>query len=182
MFCTNCGNALEEGAKTCPNCGTPVPGADFDDVIEEAPKATDYFDNADSSYTADSTSNSQTEYSYSNTRYTSITERNIAVAIILTIVTCGIYGLFWFVKITDETNELSGDTTQTSGGLALVLTIVTCGIYGIYWAYRLGEKVDNINGANGGSSAILFLILQLFGLGIINYGIAQDTINKVVRS
>ena len=35
-------------------------------------------------------------------------QRNIAVAIILTIVTCGIYGIYWFVKLTDEMNYASG--------------------------------------------------------------------------
>lgn len=29
-------------------------------------------------------------------------ERNIAVAIILTIVTCGIYGIYWFIVLTDD--------------------------------------------------------------------------------
>lgn len=35
-------------------------------------------------------------------------ERSIPLYIILTIVTCGIFGLYWFVCLTDETNEASG--------------------------------------------------------------------------
>ncbi len=65
--------------------------------------------------------------------------------------------------------------------MALLLTIVTCGIYGWYWAYKMGEKVDAIksrNGAPSGNSGILFVVLQFFGLGIVNYALAQDTINK----
>lgn len=36
-------------------------------------------------------------------------ERNIAVAIILTIVTCGIYGIYWFIVLTDDARLASGD-------------------------------------------------------------------------
>ena len=106
------------------------------------------------------------------------TYRSIPVCVILSIVTMGIYGLYWFVVLTDEMNRLSGDTEATSGGMALVFTIITCGIYGIYWAYKMGEKVDRVKGQMGGSSPVLFLILEIFGLGIVNWCLIQDTLNK----
>ena len=63
-----------------------------------------------------------------------IQQKNIALCIILSIVTCGIYGLIWFVKLTDETNMLAPPSPDgkpyTSGGIALLLMIVTCDIYG----------------------------------------------------
>ena len=33
--------------------------------------------------------------------------------------------------------------------------------------------------AGGGNSNILFLLLQIFGLGIVNYIIMQDILNKI---
>lgn len=105
-----------------------------------------------------------------------ITQKNIAVCVILSIVTCGIYGLYWFVTMTDDMNYLAGDTQAASGGMALLLTIVTCGIYGWYWAYKMGEKTDYIKGVSG-STSIIYIVLQLFGLGIVNYCLIQDTIN-----
>mgnify|MGYP002710538082 FL=1 len=54
-----------------------------------------------------------------------VKNRNIALCIILSLVTCGIYGLYWFVCLTDDTNTISGEP-GTSGVVALVLTIVTC--------------------------------------------------------
>lgn len=108
-------------------------------------------------------------------------QRSIGMCILLTIVTCGIYGLYWFVCITDDTNEMSGENELAGGGMALLLTLVTCGIYGWYWAYKMGEKVDIIKNRGGMPSSnigILFVVLQLFGLGIIDYALAQDAINK----
>ena len=78
------------------------------------------------------------------------TKRNIALCIILTIVTCGIYGLYWFVCITNEANVVSGHASDgTSGGVALILSIITCNIYGLYWAYKQGEKLDEAKTAKG---------------------------------
>ena len=71
-----------------------------------------------------------------------IERRNIAVCIVLTLVTCGIYGIYWIVCLTNDVNTVSGDVNGTSGGMVVLLTIVTCGIYGIYWAYKQGEKLD----------------------------------------
>ena len=109
-----------------------------------------------------------------------IKERNIVVAIILSIVTCDIYGIIWFITVTDDTNTLAG-SDGTTGAIAFLLTLVTCGIYGFYWAYKLGEKIDKIktdNGEAAGNNAILFLVLQIFGLGIVNDCIAQGELNK----
>lgn len=107
--------------------------------------------------------------------------RNIALCIVLSIVTCGIYGLYWMIKLNDETIQLSGQG-GTSGGMVILLTLVTCGIYGFYWSYKLGERIDIMaanNGMPGGNHSIMFLILSLVGLGVINYAIAQSEINKL---
>lgn len=107
-------------------------------------------------------------------------QRSIPMYIILSIVTCGLFGLYWFIVLTDETNEVTGQTQLASGPMALILTIITCNIYGWYWAYKMGEKVDMIKAQNGQSSSnsgILFIILQALGLGIVNYALAQDALN-----
>lgn len=78
-----------------------------------------------------------------------VQQRNIAVSIILSLVTCGIYMLYWFVCLTEDTNAISGETDDTSGVMALILAIVTCGIYGFYWAYKRGEKIDKAHQNRG---------------------------------
>ena len=65
-------------------------------------------------------------------------KRSIAGCIILTFVTLGIYGIYWFVKLTNETNRLAPEEATLSGGLAFLATVCTLGIYGLYWAYKLG--------------------------------------------
>lgn len=109
-----------------------------------------------------------------------IKQRDIAVAIILSIVTCGIYGLYWFVCLNDDLNELT-DREGTSGGVALILSLVTCGIYTIYWMYKAGERVDELKSRRGKEaqySGIVYMVLSLFGFGIVSYALIQDELNK----
>lgn len=111
-----------------------------------------------------------------------IERRNIAVCIVLTLVTCGIYGIYWIMCLTNDVNTVSGDVNGTSGGMVVLLTIVTCGIYGIYWAYKQGEKLDftkNNRGIPSSNSGVLYLILQIFGFGIIAYALMQNELNKL---
>ena len=112
-------------------------------------------------------------------------ERNIAVAIILTIVTCGIYGLYWFVVISDDVKEYSNDSEMMSGGVALLLTIVTCGIFGFYWAYKLGKNMfsaQQMNNLPATDNSVLYLLLELFGLGIVVWAIIQNDLNTITRT
>ena len=106
-------------------------------------------------------------------------KRNIALCVILTIVTLGIYGIYWFIKMTNDVNELANPEKNTSGGVSFLLTLITCNIYGIYWAYKMGERCDRIRGIQGNSS-ILYLILSILGLDIVYFCLLQDMINKEV--
>lgn len=111
-----------------------------------------------------------------------IKERNIAVCIILTIITCGIYGIVWFVSMTDDMKYASGDQSL-SGGMAFLLTLITCGIYGYFWAYKMGKAgaVAKANrGMSGDDNSVLYLVLQILGLGIVNYCLIQNDLNHMV--
>lgn len=111
-------------------------------------------------------------------------KRNIGLCIVLSIITCGIYAIYWFIVLADETNAASGHAQDgTSGGIAFLLTLVTCGIYGIYWAYKQGEKLNEAktmrNMPVDSNAGILYLILELLGLGIVGYALMQNELNKM---
>ena len=110
-------------------------------------------------------------------------ERNIATAIIFSIITCGIYSIYWFIVMTDEVKIAAKDEKLASGGVAFLLTLVTCGIYGIYWAYKMGEltaKAQSDRGLPVKNNAVLYLVLELLGFGIIVYALVQNDLNQMV--
>ena len=108
-------------------------------------------------------------------------KRDIIKALILSIVTCGIYGIYWFICLTNDANT-AADEPGTSGGTAFLLGIVTCGIYLIYWNYKMGKKlyVAQIKHdvEHPTDNSILYLVLAIFGLSIVNYCLMQDELNK----
>lgn len=111
-----------------------------------------------------------------------IKQRNIVVCIILSIITCGIYGLYWLCKLNDEMNTAVNEPNPTSGGMVILFTIITCGIYGWFWLYKMGEKVDKLKGETNGSTAIIYLILGIFGLAIVDYCLIQSELNNVANA
>lgn len=110
-----------------------------------------------------------------------VQKRNIAVCIILSLVTCGIYSIYWLICLADDTNCVAG-VEGTSGGMVFLFTLLSCGIYGLFWMYKQGEKLDmakNAQGIPSSNSGILYLILGILGLGIVSYALMQDSINKL---
>ena len=161
-YCYNCGSEVAHEAVICVKCGVSLK------KTEPTPAATP----------APVVNNAEPEKETKTTK--GISKRSIVGAILLSLVTCGIYPIFWFISLTNDMNKLSGRTSDASGGMALLLTIVTCGIYGIIWSYKMGEKRDIIANVEKGSSHILYLILSLFGLSIIVWALAQDAINHAI--
>ena len=109
-------------------------------------------------------------------------ERNIALSIVFTIITCGIYGIYWFICLTNDANYANNEQ-GTSGAVAFLLTLVTCGIYGLYWAYRMGDIINSIKAQRGfnvdGSMPVIYLILQLLSLGIVGWALMQNDLNRI---
>ena len=153
-FCPNCGNELSENSNFCAKCGSSVNGNE----------------NNGSTVVINNYNNNEVK----------LPERNIVVCILLSLITCGIYGIYWFIVMTDESNVVSDDQTA-SGGMAFLFTIITCGIYFYYWNYKMGQKLHQAGQKYNkpiGDNSIVYLLLSIFGLGIINYCIIQSDLNR----
>lgn len=110
-----------------------------------------------------------------------VKNRNIVLQIVLSLVTCGIYGIYWFITLTDDAAR-KADDPNFSGVKAFLLTIITCGIYGIYWYYKMGKTLKAAGDKNGVAiedNSVLYLILGIFGLGIVGYCLMQSDLNKM---
>lgn len=110
-----------------------------------------------------------------------ITQRSIPLCIVFSIITCGIYAIYWFIKLTDEANSVAETEQTASGGMAFLFTIISCGIYSFYWMYKQGNKIDEMKRRNGQSSSntgVIYLVLSVVGLSIVSYALMQDELNK----
>ena len=111
-----------------------------------------------------------------------IEERNIGLCIVLTIITIGIYGLYWMYLVVEDVNSLLETPNATSGGMVVLLSICTCSIYLIYWMYITGQALDNyvVTKENGqpGSRGVLYLVLTIVGLSIVSTALLQNELNQ----
>ena len=153
-FCSNCGNELSESSNFCAKCGSSV--------------------------NSNENNGSTVVINNYNNNEVKLPERNIVVCILLSLITCGIYSIYWFIVMTDESNMVSDEQTA-SGGTAFLFTIITCGIYFYYWNYKMGQKLHQAGQKYNkpiGDNSIVYLLLSIFGLGIINYCIIQSDLNR----
>lgn len=113
-----------------------------------------------------------------------IQRREVATCIVLSIITCGIYGIIWFIRITNDIASASEDN-ELSGGKAFLFTLLTCGIYGFYWAYKIGKDLyiaQTKRNMIATDNSTLFIILQLFGLTIVTSCLVQSELNKIAEN
>ena len=211
-FCPSCGNTLNGTEMACPKCGGPVPQqapqapvapvqpmapqAPMAQPMQQAPAAQPNYGQqpaAQPNYGQQPAAQpmyGQQNYGqqpgmnpgYAMGGRPAIENRNIVTTILLSLVTCGIYGIIWFIKLTDDSNTACGEPNQTSGGMAFLFTLLTCGIYSFYWAYKMGENMQKAGQRYGKpieNNSVLYLVLSLFGLGIVNYCLIQSDLNKL---
>ncbi len=180
MFCRNCGQQMNDEQAVCLNCGV------------EKGKGKGYCPNCGKQVAEEAVicvgcgislkkeEKKAAEGTVSPDVAKTIKTRSIVTSIILSLITCGIYGIYWFISLTNEVNKLS-DTKDTSGGVCFLLNWVTCNIYGIYWGYRMGIKRDKMMGDENANSKVLYLVLCIV-FPIAAWALVQDSINKAVAN
>ena len=209
MFCKNCGSQIPEGVNFCPGCGTPVAIDPTRSASAGAQPEQDIQQNSSVSQGAEQTqgfTESQrfesgeayggTAYQgydpnayqqpYSGTTYggAPIQSRSIALCIILSIVTCGIYGIYWLIVLVNDLNIATEEPNETSGGMVFLFSLITCSIYEIYWMYKAGNRLDDLKvrlGRQRESRGIVYLLLSIFGLSIVAFALIQNELNKIAE-
>ncbi|MBQ6486921.1 DUF4234 domain-containing protein [Candidatus Saccharibacteria bacterium] len=97
-----------------------------------------------------------------------IEKRNIVVVYLLTIITLGIYGIYWSVRTKEEINSLGGDIPTA--------WLIIVPIAGIYWLYKYADSFSSkVKKDNNG---VLWFILFWF-VAIIMPAIVQSELNKI---
>jgi hypothetical protein len=164
MFCPNCGKRIDGEPQFCPECGANL-------AQNAQPGAGQTYQNVD--YNRDTNSYVVNTY---RPKF-----RSIAMCIILSIVTCGIYGIYWIYVLNEDVNGIQGKK-DPSGLMVILLSIVTCGIYEFIWMYNVGTGIDKVKangGAGSGNSGLVYLLLSIFGLGIVAMALAQNELNQM---
>ncbi len=103
--------------------------------------------------------------------------RSVVSVILLSIITCGIYSLYWTYVMTEDMNQKDPEEPLMNYILAILLGCVTCGFYLIYWMYKFYKKLDSITGEN---NCVLNLILSLLFSPIVGSVIAQSSVNNML--
>ena len=105
--------------------------------------------------------------------------RNIVLCVVFSLITCGIYGIYWIYQLVVAVPQITGVPATVQN--PILETLLCCTPYQFYWQYKVGESLDakGINGISAGNNKIIFLLLSIFGLGIVNFCILQNEINKV---
>ncbi|WP_297299137.1 DUF4234 domain-containing protein [uncultured Brachyspira sp.] len=90
---------------------------------------------------------------------------------ILSVVTCGIYLIYWIYVTTNDVNSYM-EEKYFNPTLAVVLSIVTCGLFTIYWFYKYANVIFNdmskkANLDSYGESAIVVALLILVPFGYL---------------
>ena len=197
MYCKNCGSEIPQGADHCPNCGEAAPNEEikgFTPVQEDPNVAATYFSGYDGRQNGGYNTAQNGGYNagfggqqnYNNTDFNGNyqygspyqnpyeyptplrTDRNFWTYFLLSIITCGIYGLVFLHYLVKDVNKAcEGDGKHTSGILLyIVLSYLTCGIYGFIWLYQLGNRLAE-NGRRYGYNVVengtSVLMWALFG-------------------
>jgi len=103
-----------------------------------------------------------------------VQQRSLLAFILLSLITCGIYGIvFWYQWVEDTNRMFAGDGQESPNYfVVLLLSIITCGIYSFYWYYKMGNRLQN-NGprygvaiTENGTSVLLWMLLGSLLCGI----------------
>ena len=105
-----------------------------------------------------------------------IKNRNIVTCILLTLITCGIYGIYWIIMLTREAASVKDPSDSALLEIVLMLFLPFVGFLLLEKKFAEGCAARGINHTD---NSILYLILGLIGLGIVPLCMMQNDLNHL---
>ncbi len=193
MFCRECGKEVQEGWIKCPYCGTLIGNKKSVKKNAENLKETKKHINRQDKMNGKSQQVVNNSISVNGNK-SKIEYRRFWKYLLLGIVTCGIYGIYYFYGYVKDLNKVcEGDGKESKNYIVvLLLSMITCGIYGLYWWYAQGERLYHIAPKYGvkvrekGGDILLWEILGCtimpgIGMMVVTY-IMVDNMNILAKA
>ena len=190
MRCSGCGYENQEDARFCVKCGRSIDGSDSNILYcpscgKENLRGVSFCAFCGASLGTPRGNRGygdppgpQGQRPYEGGPYVS----NIALDIILSIITCGIYWFFWQARQMRALNYLLKEQ-RFSFLLWFLVSLITCFLFNIYYEYIMAKAIVEIQTKQGKTASndlpVLSLVLSIFGLHIITDAIQQHEINKL---
>ena len=109
---------------------------------------------------------------------------SIPLYLILTLLTCGLFNLYWNYLQMEVCNNLLM-RIEFRFGYWLLFSILTCGIYHIFYQYKMGSALveiqSNRNKPLFDGLPVISVVVTVLGLSIVVDCIHQHEINKLVE-
>lgn len=103
--------------------------------------------------------------------------RSIAMDLVLTLVTCGIWNIYvqhqQIIAVNDMLKEQKYNFAHW-----LILTFITCGLYHIYHEWRMMTDIAKVMNSTNELDPIICIVLTAFGLSPVCDAIQQARINQ----
>lgn len=159
-ICRHCGTVIGDNDKFCENCGAKYEEVNRNFVnnpMNESVKYANYVQRSN----------------MDNSDY-KINKYSFGKLLGLSIVTFGIYAIYWAYKLNKDINKLCKDKIDSflNYFAVIILSIITFGIYGVVYTYKIGKKLYEISPVYGveikEKPQYMFLLAELtpFTLGI----------------
>ena len=108
-----------------------------------------------------------------------IKQRNIVSAILLTIVTCGIYGIYWMIMLAKEAVSVKD---EADSGILEIVLMLFLPFLGIFLCEKKFSEGCAARGIGHSDNSVLYLLLGLVGLGIVGICMLQNDLNKLAAA
>lgn len=105
-----------------------------------------------------------------------IKQRNIVTCIILSLVTCGIYSIYWLIMLAKEAVSVKD---ATDSGILEIVLMLFLPFLGFFMAEKKFAEGCAAKGITHSDNSVLYLILGLLGLGIVSACMLQNDLNKL---
>ena len=106
-----------------------------------------------------------------------IQKRNIIVAVLLSIVTCGIYSIVWVIKMMKEAVQVKDPNDSATAEILLGIFLPFLGFYLAEKKFTEGAQARGIPHKD---NSVIYIILGLLGFGIVNFILMQKDLNDLV--